>query len=49
MEFTIPMYNVSNLSVKYLRIEETGPSSEKSTPHRWVRYITQSKSYVTRL
>jgi len=43
--FEIPMYNVSNLQVKYLKIAET--SSSKA--HRWVRYVTTSSSYVCRL
>lgn len=44
--FEIPMFNVSNLNVKYLRIAETHKSYN---PYRWVRYITQSSSYVCRL
>eukprot|EP01039_Chlorochromonas_danica_P006329 gene6329-6980_t len=46
MAFEIPMYNVSNLQVRYLRISETHKSYN---PYRWVRYITQSSSYVCRL
>lgn len=46
MSFEIPMYNVSNLQVRYLRISETHKSYN---PYRWVRYITQSSSYVCRL
>jgi AP-4 complex subunit mu-1 len=46
LAFEIPMYNVSNLQVRYLRILETDKSYN---PHRWVRYITQSSSYVYRL
>jgi AP-4 complex subunit mu-1 len=46
LSFEIPMYNVSNLQVKYLRISETHKSYN---PCRWVRYITQSSSYVCRL
>ena len=46
MGFEIPMYNVSNLQVRYLRISETHKSYN---PYRWVRYITQSSSYVSRL
>eukprot|EP01033_Poteriospumella_lacustris_P014343 gene14343-10246_t len=45
MSFEIPMYNVSNLQVRYLRISETHKSYN---PYRWVRYITQSSSYVCR-
>ena len=44
--FEIPMYNVSNLQVRYLRISETHKSYN---PYRWVRYITQSSSYVSRI
>jgi AP-4 complex subunit mu-1 len=46
MGFEIPMYNVSNLQVRYLRISETHKSYN---PYRWVRYITQSSSYVCRV
>jgi AP-4 complex subunit mu-1 len=46
MSFEIPMYNVSNLQVRYLRIAEAMPGY---TPYRWVRYVTQSNSYVCRL
>lgn len=44
--FEIPMYNVSKLQVKYLRIAETHKSYN---PYRWVRYVTLSSSYVCRL
>lgn len=46
MNFEIPMYNVSKLQVRYLRISETHKSYN---PFRWVRYITQASSYVCRL
>lgn len=46
MAFEVPMYNVSHLQVRYLRISETHKSYN---PYRWVRYITQSSSYVCRL
>lgn len=45
MNFEIPMYNVSNLQVRYLRIAEQHKSYN---PCRWVRYVTQSSSYVCR-
>lgn len=45
MTFEIPMFNLSNLQVRYLRINE----SSTNTPFRWVRYVTQSQSYVHRL
>ena len=40
------MYNVSNLAVRYLRIAEQGKAYN---PYRWVRYVTQSNSYVCRI
>ena len=46
MNFEIPMYNVSKLQVRYLRIAE---NMAGYTPYRWVRYVTQSSSYVCRL
>ncbi|OMJ77966.1 hypothetical protein SteCoe_22320 [Stentor coeruleus] len=45
MQFEISMYNVSKLQIKYLRIAGQG----NSNPYRWVRYITQSSSYVCRV
>lgn len=45
LSFEIPMYNVSNLQVRYLRIAERHKSYN---PCRWVRYVTQSSSYVCR-
>eukprot|EP00347_Sterkiella_histriomuscorum_P012152 403369694 len=45
MNFEIPMYNVSNLQVKYLKIAST---QKNYNPYRWVRYVTQSSSYVCR-
>lgn len=46
MCFEIPMYNVSSLQVRYLRVAE---NMVGYTPYRWVRYVTQSSSYVCRL
>ncbi|KMZ68436.1 AP-4 complex subunit mu [Zostera marina] len=46
MAFTIPMYNASRLQVKYLQIAK---KSKAYNPYRWVRYVTQSNSYVIRL
>ena len=46
MCFEIPMYNVSNLQVRYLRVAD---NMVGYTPYRWVRYVTQSSSYVCRL
>jgi AP-4 complex subunit mu-1 len=45
MQFEIPMYNPSNLAVRYLRILE----NKSYNPYRWVRYVTRSSSYVCRL
>ncbi|PPR89345.1 hypothetical protein GOBAR_AA31338 [Gossypium barbadense] len=41
MTFTIPMYNVSRLQVKYLQIAK---KSSSYNPYRWVRYVTQANS-----
>ncbi|CAH8391780.1 unnamed protein product [Eruca vesicaria subsp. sativa] len=46
MTFTIPMYNVSKLQVKYLQIAN---KSSSYNPYRWVRYVTQANSYVARI
>ncbi|KAL8159315.1 hypothetical protein V2J09_000852 [Rumex salicifolius] len=46
MTFTIPMYNVSRLQVKYLQIAK---KSNTYNPYRWVRYVTQANSYVARI
>ncbi|GKV46943.1 hypothetical protein SLEP1_g53900 [Rubroshorea leprosula] len=46
MTFTIPMYNVSRLQVKYLLMAR---KSDGHKAYRWVRYVTQANSYVARL
>jgi AP-4 complex subunit mu-1 len=46
MQFEIPMFNPSNLQVKYLRIADQGKGT---APYRWVRYVTQASSYVCRV
>ena len=46
LNFEVPMYNVSNLQVKYLRIADQGKAYN---PYRWVRYVTNSSSYVCRV
>ena len=43
--FEVPMWNSSGLAVRYLRVNEGGKDTK---PNRWVRYITQSSSYVCR-
>jgi AP-4 complex subunit mu-1 len=45
MQFEVPMYNVSGLQVRYLKIAE---ASKSYNPYRWVRYVTKSSSYVIR-
>lgn len=48
--FEIPMFNASSLQVRYLRIAENATTTSKGyKPHRWVRYVTTSNSYVVRL
>jgi AP-4 complex subunit mu-1 len=44
MNFEIPMFNVSNLNVKYLKINQVS----NNKPFRWVRYVTFGASYVCR-
>mmetsp|Transcript_32797 Transcript_32797/g.93067 ORF Transcript_32797/g.93067 Transcript_32797/m.93067 type:complete len:449 (-) Transcript_32797:147-1493(-) len=46
LSFVIPMYNPSGLQVRYLQILEDYDKRDK--PYRWVRYLTQSNSYVFR-
>jgi len=46
MNFEIPMFNVSELQVRNLRIVDDHAGY---TPYRWVRYVTQSSSYVCRM
>ena len=46
MMFEIPMHGVSNLQIRYLRVVDR---SRTSNPYRWVRYVTQSSSYVCRV
>lgn len=45
MTFEVPMHNVSSLNVRYLRLAEEDKSYNLC---RWVRYVTQSSSYVCR-
>jgi AP-4 complex subunit mu-1 len=58
--FTIPMFNVSRLMVRYLQIGNSksnaaggasgsGGGGGGKGPHRWVRYVTKSSSYVCRV
>jgi len=45
MQFEIPMHTCSNVQIRYLKVNE----GSGDIPFRWVRYITQSASYVYRL
>jgi len=47
LDFEIPMYNCSDVQIRYLRVIER--NSKGYMPYRWVRYITHSNSYVCRL
>ncbi|OII72584.1 clathrin coat assembly protein AP50 [Cryptosporidium ubiquitum] len=46
LNFEIPMFNLSNIQVKYLKISE---KNGQQNNYRWVRYVTQSNSYIYRL
>lgn len=46
LNFEIPMFNLSNMQVKYLKISE---KYGQQNNYRWVRYVTQSNSYIYRL
>jgi len=46
MNFEIPMYHCSNINIRFMKVSEAEPGV---TPYRWVRYITQSNSYVCRV
>ncbi|XP_067412738.1 AP-4 complex subunit mu-1 isoform X2 [Emydura macquarii macquarii] len=45
MSFELPMHTCSGLQIRFLRF--TTPQA--GLPHRWVRYVTHSDSYVIRL
>eukprot|EP00917_Polyrhabdina_sp_WS-2016_P029440 GHVP01062748.1.p1 GENE.GHVP01062748.1~~GHVP01062748.1.p1 ORF type:complete len:508 (-),score=87.10 GHVP01062748.1:1593-3116(-) len=47
LNFEIPMLTASNLQIKFLRLAD--PASAEQQPYRWVRYVTQSRSYVCRI
>ena len=48
LTFEVPMYNVSNVQVRYLRIPEHARHAAYKYK-RWVRYVTQTSSYVCRV
>ncbi|XP_066479890.1 AP-4 complex subunit mu-1 [Tiliqua scincoides] len=45
LSFEVPAHTCSGLQIRFLRF--MGP--QPSLPHRWVRYVTHSDSYVIRL
>lgn len=47
VNFDIPMYTVSGLEIRYLRM--ANPIDCEYAPYRWVRYITKSQSCICRL
>ena len=53
LHFEVPMFSMSNLQVRYLRINEGGRFGGSPTntngPQRWVRYVAQSQSYMFRI
>ena len=46
MNFEVNNHTASGLSIKYIRIENHG---QPKPPQRWLRYITQSNSYISRV
>mmetsp|Transcript_19661 Transcript_19661/g.62530 ORF Transcript_19661/g.62530 Transcript_19661/m.62530 type:complete len:450 (+) Transcript_19661:366-1715(+) len=50
LEFSVPMYNISKLAVKYLMIHNGAKGKGgKSEFNRWLRYVTNSRNYVVRV
>jgi AP-4 complex subunit mu-1 len=47
VDFEIPMYICSGMTIRFLRVFEQGMMAR--SPHRWVRYITHSDSFVFRV
>ncbi|QDZ19033.1 mu subunit of clathrin adaptor [Chloropicon primus] len=48
LQFNLPLFNSSRLQVKYLQI--LNQSTEKGqNPARWIRYMTESSSYICRM
>jgi len=44
LTFEIPQFTSTNIEIRFLKIHDT-----VAAPRRWIRYITQSASYVFRL
>ena len=56
LTFQIPTYSTSDLAVRYLQVigtEDAHPrrpgEAPSRNPHRWIRYLTKSSSYVVRI
>jgi len=56
LTFQIPTYSTSDLAVRYLQVigaEDARPrqpgDAPPRNPHRWIRYLTKSSSYVVRI
>lgn len=47
IDFEVNNYTASNVFVKYLR--GAGGFDQKNPPQRWLRYITNSNSYINRV
>lgn len=48
LQFNLPLFNSSRLQVKYLQI--LNQSADKGqNPARWIRYMTESSSYICRI
>ncbi|XP_069502523.1 AP-4 complex subunit mu-1 isoform X2 [Ambystoma mexicanum] len=45
MSFELPMHTCSGLQIRFLRFSTLRPA----LPHRWVRYVTHSDSYIIRM
>lgn len=45
MSFELPMHTCSGLQIRFLRLSALEPV----LPHRWVRYVTHSDSYIIRV
>lgn len=48
MQFELPMTTCSGLQVRFLRLSSAHPPPLQP-PHRWVRYVTHSDSYLIRI
>jgi len=46
LRFEIPQHNSTGLSIKFLNIEE---KNSNYSPARWIRYTTQTQSYIAKV